>query len=191
MSHEQIAAVILTGGTGSRLGGADKSALVYAGRSLLARALAAVGLAGETVVVGPEQPTDRPVRFAREEPPLGGPAAGLLAGRDALTHPADLLVVLAVDMPLVGRDTVARLVAAASGRDGAFLADDSGRRQLAGVLRVAALDAARPERGAEAGLPLHRLLATLDLATLPAAADEGRDVDTWEDYTGLPSPGGS
>jgi molybdopterin-guanine dinucleotide biosynthesis protein A len=173
------------------MGGADKAALEYAGRSLLERALAATSAATRTVVVGPEQPTGRPVTFVREDPPLGGPAAGLLAGRDALAaipEPAPgLVVVLAVDMPLVRPGTVARLVRAAAGRQGAFLADADGRRQLAGCLSVAALDAARPERGTDTGLPLHRLLAGLDLATVEAEAEEARDVDTWDDYAELPT----
>ena len=42
-------------------------------------ALAAVACAGRIVVVGPPQETSRPVDFVREDPPLGGPAAGLLA----------------------------------------------------------------------------------------------------------------
>lgn len=185
----ELAAVILTGGTSSRMGGTDKSALAYAGRSLLERALAAVADARETVVVGPAQETTRPVTFVREDPPLGGPAAGLLAGVDALSGAATLVVVLAVDMPLVGPETVRRLAAAAAGRDGAFLAGPGGRRQLAGVVSRAALDRARPPRGTEAGLPVHRLLAGLDLADVASDGAEARDVDTWADYDGLPDPG--
>ncbi|MEZ5094447.1 molybdenum cofactor guanylyltransferase [Nocardioides sp.] len=181
----ELAAVILTGGTASRMGGTDKAALEYAGRSLLERALAAVADAGRTVVVGPPQETSRPVTFVREEPPLGGPAAGLLAGVDALPA-ASSVVVLAVDMPLVDARTVARLLAAATGHDGAFLVGPDGRRQLAGVLTRAAVERARPERGAEAGLPMHRLLSGLDLAEVSAAGGEARDVDTWDDYSGLP-----
>ena len=33
---------------------------------------------------------------------------------------------------------------------------------------------------------MHRLLATLDLADVDAAGAEARDVDTWDDYEGLP-----
>ncbi len=183
-------AVILSGGTGSRMGGVDKAALTYAGASMLERALRAVAAADPVVVVGPAHPLAHPaggeLRFVREEPPLGGPAAALLAGRDSLGRVDGLMVVLAVDMPLVGPATVDRLVAAATGVDGAFLTDAEGRRQLAGVLRLAALDGVRPARGTEPGLPLHRLLHDLELAAVPPVPDEGRDVDTWDDYAGLP-----
>ena len=177
----RFAAVVLTGGSGSRLGGADKAALEYAGQTLLERALAALAEATETVVVGPETRVSRPVIFTRESPPSGGPAAGLLAGRDALSEPVDLVVVLAVDMPLVTAATVRRLCAAADGHDGALLVDSSGRRQLAGALRVAALDGARPPSGDEDGLPMHRLLGSLDLAAVAGEEGEPRDVDTWAD----------
>lgn len=178
-----VAAVVLAGGTGARLGGADKSAMEYAGRTLLEHALDAVAAAAEVVVVGEQVPTSRPVTFTREDPPLGGPAAGLLAGRDALASRPELLVVLAVDMPGVTRASIDRLRAAAAGHDGAFLTGAGGRRQLAGVLRVAALDGVRPEEAH--GLPLHRLLDPLDLVLVPAVGDEGRDIDTWADLRDL------
>jgi len=138
------AAVVLAGGTAARLDGIDKAGVEYAGRTLLEHALAAVAGAAETVVVGDHVPTSRPVTFTREDPPYGGPAAGLLAGRDALAVTPARLFVLAVDMPLVGPGAVARLLDAATEHDGAFLTDEDGRRQLAGVVDVAALDRVRP-----------------------------------------------
>lgn len=179
----EFAAVILAGGTAVRMDGIDKAGLEYAGRTLLEHALAAVADATEVVVVGDPVPTSRPVTFAREDPAHGGPAAGLLTGLDALLRPRDLLAVLAVDMPGVSADTIARLVSAAAGHEGAFLADDSGRRQLAGVLAVAALDRVRPEDAS--GLPLKRLLDPLDLTSVPGRSGEARDVDTWADLRDL------
>jgi molybdopterin-guanine dinucleotide biosynthesis protein A len=182
-ADDGYAAVVLAGGTAARLDGADKAGLEHDGRTLLEHALAAVAGAVETVVVGDPVPTSRPVTFVREDPPYGGPAAGLLAGRSALRTTPAWLVVLAVDMPLVSPATVSRLLAAAAGRDGAFLTDEGGRRQLAGVLLLAALDRVRP--GDAHGLPLHRLLAPLDLATVSPVGPEGTDVDTWADVCRL------
>jgi molybdopterin-guanine dinucleotide biosynthesis protein A len=48
------------------------------------------------------------VTFARESPAGGGPLAGLAAGVTALEGHHEWVVVLAVDMPHVGADTVAR-----------------------------------------------------------------------------------
>ena len=177
------AAVILAGGTAVRMDGVDKAGVEYAGRTLLEHSLTAVSGAVEVVVVGEPVPTSRPATFVREDPPHGGPAAGLLAGRDALLARPEYLAVLAVDMPRVTDDTFRRLLAAAAGRDGAFLTDSSGRRALAGVLDLAALDSARPADAS--GLPLHRLLAPLDLAELPGEPGEAHDVDTWADLRDL------
>jgi molybdopterin-guanine dinucleotide biosynthesis protein A len=186
---EDYAAVILAGGTAARMDGVDKATLEYAGRPLLEHALAAVSGAVEVVVVGDAYPTSRPVTFVREEPRQGGPAAGLLAGRDAVAVAVAVatlprfLAVLAVDMPRVRKDTFARLLTAASGHDGAFLTDGDGRRQLVGVVDLAALDATRPDDAY--GLPLHRLLAPLDLAVVEGLPGEAADVDTWTDLREL------
>ena len=177
------AAVILAGGTAVRMDGVDKAGVEYAGHTLLEHALAALSGAVEVVVVGAEVPTTRPVTFVREDPPHGGPAAGLLAGRDALRGLPDHLAVLAVDMPRVVADTFRRLLAAADGHDGAVLTDASGRPALAAVLGLAALDRVRPDDAH--GLPLHRLLAPLDLAVVTARPGEARDVDTWTDLRDL------
>lgn len=84
----QVQAVLLAGGTGSRLGGADKALLEWRGRTLLdhwTSALSAHQVSG--VVVGPELlgahlPHD--FRLTREDPPLSGPAAAVCAGMRAL-----------------------------------------------------------------------------------------------------------
>lgn len=195
-----FSAVVLTGGTGRRMGGVDKAGVEVAGRPMLAWALAAVDGALETVVAGPEAPTllthlraltgshvAAPVRFVREHPAGGGPAAGLLAARDALTVRAPHLLILAVDMPRVSTATVARLLAASAGREGAVLTDGDGRRQLCLTVETAALDRVRPE-GDAAGLSLFRLVADLDLAEVAPVADEACDVDTWDDLTRLDPP---
>ena len=178
-------AVILAGGTAARLGGADKKTLEVDGATLLERALVATA-AATVVVVGEPVTTSRPVGWTREEPPLGGPAAGLLSGLDAF-GPAvpELVCVLAVDMPHVGAETVGRLrraVAADPAVDGAVLVDATGRMQpLAAVYRSAALSAVRPPRDRQHGLAVRRLVARLRLAEVAAVGDEAHDVDTWTD----------
>ena len=184
----RLGAVVLTGGSGSRMGGADKASIELDGVTLLERALAATVTAVEVVVVGDQVPTSRPVTWTREDPAGGGPAAGLLAGLDRFLRPPDLVAVLAVDMPLVGPGTFARLAGSLDAKhDGALLVDAAGKRQpLCGVYRRAALERARPEdREQEHGLPVHRLLGTLDLLEVPAVDHEADDVDTWTDLLGL------
>ncbi len=190
----RLGAVVLTGGTAKRLHGLDKAGIEIDGVTLLERALHATLAAAEVVVVGDEVPTTRPVTWAREEPPGGGPAAGLLAGTDRFSRPPDLVCVLAVDMPKVNAGTVARLtwaVEADPGVDGAVLVDETGRRQpLAAVYRLPSLRAARPaDHAAEHGLPVRRLVGDLRLAEVPTVGDEARDVDTPEDLADLRGPG--
>jgi molybdopterin-guanine dinucleotide biosynthesis protein A len=186
----RLGALILTGGTAARMGGVDKASLEVGGVSLLERALAATLAAREVVVVGAEVSTSRRVAWAREEPPLGGPAAGILAGLTRLDRASELVVVLAVDMPAVNAGTVARLtwaVEADAELDGAVLVDAGGRRQtLAAVYRRAALEAARPEDPAqEHGLPVRRLVGRLRLAEVPVVGKEALDVDSWQDLRRL------
>jgi molybdopterin-guanine dinucleotide biosynthesis protein A len=178
-------AVVLAGGAAVRLGGADKASVELHGRTLLTWALDAVVDAAEVVVVGDPVPTHRPVTFTREDPRLGGPAAALLTGRDALLDPRGTVAVLACDMPYLTPRTFQRLRAAAGGHDGAVLAGPDRRRHLAMVLDVARLDAVRPGLEEQHNLALHRLLEPLDLAEVPAEGREHRDVDTWADVRDL------
>ncbi|MGN0063493.1 MAG: molybdenum cofactor guanylyltransferase [Nocardioides sp.] len=177
------AAIVLAGGRGSRLGGVDKGAVLLADAPLLEHVLTALGGAAPVVVVAPERPTVRPVRFTLEDPPYGGPVAGIVAGLDSLAaggEPLPALVALvAVDMPWVTADTFARLVEAVGERDGAFLHAADGYRQLCGVVRTDRLRAVRPQ--VADGLSVRRLLAPLDLAVVQPTEREADDVDTWAD----------
>ncbi|MCW2817972.1 MAG: molybdopterin-guanine dinucleotide biosynthesis protein [Marmoricola sp.] len=181
----ELAAVVLSGGRAERLQGADKATLEVGGATLLDHVLAALEDVAEVVVVGDPVPTRRAVTFTREDPAGGGPAAAILAGVRALPRTPRLLVVMAVDAPLVTTATVSRLLLS-SAEHGALLVDGDGRRQyLCAVYLTEALLAAAPVQGEEHGLAVRRLVADLDLAEVPALAWETRDVDTWEDLSAL------
>ncbi|WP_217243000.1 NTP transferase domain-containing protein [Streptomyces sp. AC555_RSS877] len=178
-------AVVLAGGAARRLGGADKPGVRVGGRALLDRVLAACADARGTVVVADPRPTARPVTWAREDPPGGGPVAALDAGLRRTT--ADEVVVLSADLPFLGEATVRRLLAAlrATGTEGALLTDGDGRDQpLVAAYRAPAL---RREltglvaaHGSATGLPLRRLTAGLDLTRVPDPV-ASFDCDTWDD----------
>src|SRR5438093_914016 len=97
----RYAAVVLAGGAGRRMGGADKAALAVAGRPMLHRVLAAVADASPQVVVGPPRAgLPAGVVRAQEDPPGGGPVAAVAAGLGALAaHGAEVVAVLAADLP--------------------------------------------------------------------------------------------
>ncbi len=184
------AAVILAGGRGRRMGGRDKPALRLGDRTLLQIALIAVGagsiVAGSIVVVGPSRELPAGVRSVVEQPPGGGPAAGLAAGLTALPdlETDALIAVLAADLPGIDRDTVARLCAAASaGPGGAVLVDATGRRQyLTGVWRRSSLSAAIGARVDWTGRPLRELLAAIPIREVQGSPAETADVDTPDDW---------
>ncbi|WP_340385261.1 NTP transferase domain-containing protein [Streptomyces sp. SS7] len=178
-------AVVLAGGGARRLGGADKPGVRVGGRALLDRVLAACAGARTTVVVADPRPTARPVRWAREDPPGGGPLAALDAGLRRTT--ADEVLVLSADLPFLAAGTVRRLLAAlrAGTAAGALLTDADGRDQpLVAVYRTVALRSALAPLGAApgglTGLPLRRLTAGLDLTRVPDPV-ASFDCDTWDD----------
>ncbi len=92
-----VAVIILTGGAGVRLGGADKATLALRDSSPLRMIVASLPADCDIVVSGPPLPLLREVAFRQEEPSGGGPVAGIAA---ALTDvQAPIVGVLAVDMP--------------------------------------------------------------------------------------------
>ena len=82
--------------------GIDKLSLDVGGRTLLDRVLAAAcAVCDRLVVVGPSRPTAVPnVTFAVEAVPGGGPVPAVAAGLDLLDD-ADVVLVLAADLPLL------------------------------------------------------------------------------------------
>jgi len=174
-------AIILGGGRSERMG-RDKRALVLGGRSMLARAVLACAVRDRVVVVSPDLPTDvaaSRVILTLEDPPYGGPVAGIAAGLAALgpARPDDEVLLLACDLPQVA-DVVAALDAVPMGPDGVCLLDAEAYPQyLAGRYRHRALSRALAAVVDTRGVSVRRLMAGLDLAQVPAAAIT-RDVDT-------------
>lgn len=136
--------VVLAGGASTRMG-QDKAALVRGTSTLLGDVVASCGDA-EVVVVGPAGAADlvaRPVRLTLEDPPGGGPCAGLAAGLAVLPPSCDVVQVLSCDLPGAA-GVVAVLDGLAMPDDAALVpVDDEGFRQyLAGRYPRAALAAA-------------------------------------------------
>lgn len=177
-------AVVLAGGEGRRLGGVSKGEVRVGGRPLLDRALDAVAGARRRVVVGPDELARPGVVTTLEDPPLGGPVAGIEAGLAHLAD-ADVVVVLACDVPRAGL-AVPALVAAAQvpGVDGARLVDDEGSPQhLVAAYRIGALRRAlaalHDETVGVRGASVRRLVGPLTLADVPDPGGAATDADTW------------
>ena len=171
--------VVLAGGAARRFG-ADKVAL------LLDTVLDSVadGLRsdlGALVCVGPPRPTRRDVGWTREEPPLGGPLAGVATGL-AWTS-SEVVGVVGGDMPEVGW-ALAALVSAVASHDAAVLADADGRVQpLAAAWQRVALARQLAALEPVAGRPLRLLLDDVDVVTVSDRWGAGRDVDVPSDLS--------
>jgi len=129
MAASTLAGAVLAGGRARRFGGRDKSRLLVDGRSIIVRQLELLQrLNAQPMVVTTEvDRRDHPDRFAdlgvavhtdviADAGALGGLHAALAHAGDA---GADLVVVLACDLPFVSEPLLRYLIDAAAGADGA------------------------------------------------------------------------
>ena len=180
--------VILGGGTGQRLGGASKPDLVVRGRRALEWALASepgiphVCVVPETVTV----PSD--VIRVMEEPPRSGPAAGFIAGVQALLKvlPEDTesrwIGLVPVDAPLASLcfplllEAVAHLAAQGKHVDGVSACADGYRQNLIGVFSLEAVS--RFPASEWVNRSMRSLLAELNTVDIEVPASWVADIDT-------------
>jgi molybdopterin-guanine dinucleotide biosynthesis protein A len=184
-------AIVLAGGRATRLGGTPKPGVVVGARRLLDHVLDACDGAERTVVVGPADelgPVPTGIEVTCEDPPRGGPVAGIAAGVAALrrTGAPHRVLVLAVDVP-AAPDAVGPLLAAAAAHpdaDGVHLVHRGRAQWLTGLYSVnplrAALDGSAPH-----GAAVRQLVGGLTLVEVDDPAGASADVDTWEDVTRL------
>ncbi|WP_426593922.1 molybdenum cofactor guanylyltransferase [Cellulomonas sp. McL0617] len=185
-SRPAFDAVVLAGGRGSRLGAPSKPEVVVGGRALLDHALAAVAGARQVVVVGPSSVGRPGIPTVLEDPPDGGPVAGLAAGLAAISSPSELVVVLACDVPRAGSALSALLAATTPEVDGARLVSLDGHPQhLVAVYRASVLAAAFARMATVHGASMRALLTGLTLVDVPDTDDAAADADTWSDVERL------
>jgi molybdopterin-guanine dinucleotide biosynthesis protein A len=182
---DDVTVVVLAGGASRRFG-SDKLAARLRGSTVMDLLLSGLPAQWRVVAVGPRRPTVRLVDWALEEPPGGGPLAGIQAGL-ALVG-TDLVAVVGGDMPFAGAallDLVEVLrtappdVAAAVGTDGGVA------NPLLAVYRAAAVREAlpRPSHGRAA-----RSLLALPHVEVRVVDVASRDVDTPSDLEALDGP---
>ncbi len=173
--------LVLAGGGARRLGHDKLAADLGHGVTVLDALLAGVREALPLVpvtAVGPRRTTTQPVTWVREDPPGGGPVAGLAAGLVGLDD-GDVVAVLAGDQPFVG-PALPLLLTALGGADTAIGVDPSGADQpLTGCYRVGPL---RRAIGSDpAGRSVRSLLTTLTVVRVSLTARASLDVDTAAD----------
>lgn len=112
MSSAPIVGLILAGGLSRRLGGRDKTFLDLAGQPLIAHAIERLAPQVDMLAINSNAPAESFAAFgltmiADRKPGQLGPLAGIHAG--LLAWPDNPVVTVAVDLPLLPADLVARL----------------------------------------------------------------------------------
>lgn len=181
-----IAAVILAGGKGERLGGVVKAALRIGDLALLERVTAIVAPHASPLLVAcglldPSQLGLEPRHVAIPDLPIdyAGPLAGVAAAADWLLRqpaPPDYLLSIAVDTPFAPPDLLPRLLAELPAASGAAIAHYGGQDHPTNALwRLPSL----------APLPAAMAAGTAPRSLRRLAADLGAVPCPW-----LPSPAG-
>jgi molybdopterin-guanine dinucleotide biosynthesis protein A len=192
-SSAHIAAVILAGGRGERLGGVNKALVDFGGERLIDRALrVTVGCDPVLVAVGPSGYVPPVGRGIPDLPgDYGGPLAGMAAAVESLAgSDAEWLLSLAVDTPFFPSDFLASASALADGVEcviGCFGVQDYPTNGLWRLEAIRSLPDA--VRAGTAPHSLKRLASTLRTTRLDysemSSDDPFLNVNTKEDLANL------
>jgi molybdopterin-guanine dinucleotide biosynthesis protein A len=181
-----LAAIILAGGTSQRMG-TDKLSMRREGRSVLQTVIDEARLHVETViVVGHIRDEIENVEWTMENPPGGGPLAGLNAALTTIRSSGcapgreSWVALLAGDAPRGPRAIPDLLLAAARGpHQGALVVDASGRdHPLCAVYGVSATTTALANARAIDGGSMRSLIERLNMARVTDQWEASADLDT-------------
>ena len=160
--------IVLSGGTNKRFG-SDKSQALLNGVTLLNHVLSFIPAGIKTVIVGKD---------VFEQPPLGGPVAGIARGVQEVD--TEYVAIAAVDMPY-GSSLFPQLLEAITD-DAAMPVDSQGFKQpLCGIYRRQALLAALAKLGDVHGQSMRALCDLLVIDEVKVDAGALVDIDTPED----------
>ncbi|WP_267208103.1 molybdenum cofactor guanylyltransferase [Corynebacterium sp. Marseille-P8863] len=178
-----LGVIVLAGGRSTRMG-AEKAQVKLDGQRLVDHVIASLPDDADVVVVSPFPLGLRGVSQVAEDPPFGGPVAGIAAGLGALE--TDLVGVIAVDAPRSGAllPCLVRTLTDKETDVAAVEAEDSYLQPLCAVWHRAALLRAL-ERAGASGVAAKRLFdAPTQVARVPGDGRE-QDYDTPEDLGAL------
>ena len=174
--------IIVAGGSATRMGGADKAMLPLGlgGNALITDVIQSCP--GKVFIVGYPREigtvANESVTWVPDLNPGGGPAAGIWSGLTKVS--SEYVFISAADQTL-SQETVGKLVAAASGNDGAWAirSDGSGQPLCACVRTELLRDLLAKTQGVNQS-PL-RLLSILKMVGVNVNPDQVVDFDTWQD----------
>jgi len=168
MKSHTWSAIVLSGGTNKRFG-SDKSAALLHDVSLLDHVLSFIPKEIKTIIVGKD---------VFEEPPLGGPVAGVARGLQEID--TEFVAVAAVDMPY-GSALFSQLLSSIKS-DAAMPIDADGFKQpLCGIYRRVAFLSAIEKLGNPHGQSMRALCELLAIDEVQVDARALIDIDTPED----------
>lgn len=164
--------IILAGGQGTRMGGVNKAAVQLNGRRLVDHLLDQ--LDDHAVIVVSPHPLPGIITTS-EQPPFGGPVAGIAAGIAELDPHSEFTAVLAVDAPH-SAEMLPVLQAAIDTSDVAVtVAADGWIQPLCAVWRTPSLIRALATLGEVRDRPVKALLR--QVATMVEVAGDGSETD--------------
>lgn len=180
----RLGVIVLAGGHGRRMGGADKASLRVHGTRLVDRLLAQLPYGCARIVVSPHW---LGMPQVVENPLFGGPVAGIAAGLAALP-PRELVAVMAVDAPDSPR-LIPHLVDALDREraDVSVTVESTGThiQPLCAVWEAGALEGGIGKLKSPRGASARRLLRTAGaIAYVPGTGAE-RDYDTPGELAGF------
>ena len=180
-AHPRLATIIVAGGHGTRMGGVDKASVEVHGLRLVDRLIAQLPSHTNYVVVSPRAlglPT------ACEQPPFGGPVAGIHAGFEYLLHRhPDLeyiatLPVDAPDSPHILPPLFAAITADPSAAVALIRSQDGRLQNLCGIWRTTELSKALSKLGNPRNQSVRRLLSQAGRIIEAQGTGEEQDYDT-------------
>jgi molybdopterin-guanine dinucleotide biosynthesis protein A len=171
--------VVLAGGRGSRLGGREKGEIRLQGRRLIDIVVgAALETGSEKVIIAGDVEAEGAVSI-REEPPFGGPAAGLAA---ALPHlESEWILLLACDLPharLLCHLLFESFREVDPETDGLVALHENRVQWLAGLYRRRSIEAALARFGEAADASMKDLFGPMMLREVQDPEGLSRDIDT-------------
>ncbi|MBD8030553.1 molybdenum cofactor guanylyltransferase [Corynebacterium gallinarum] len=164
--------IILAGGQGTRMGGVDKASVQLNGRRLVDHLLGQLK-GHDVIVVSPHLLPG--VATTSEQPPFGGPVAGIAAGIAALDHHSDVTAILAVDAPHSAEMLPALQAALGTADVAVTVAADGWIQPLCAVWRTTSLIEALTSLGEVRDRPVKALLR--QAATVVEVPGDGTEAD--------------
>ena len=137
METQNVSCIILAGGKGSRMGGADKGLVPFFGKPMIEHVIERIQPQVDDIVISANRNLETYKKYtpnvvSDEVDDYPGPMAGIAAALPLCKH--ELVLVVACDMPMLPNDLVNKLLAVMDNND-ACITRQAGQLQLLFIIR--------------------------------------------------------